>query len=342
MIELFTKYFISDLAIDLGTSNTLIYMKNKGIVLNEPSVVAIHTGDGNNHVIAVGNKAKEMIGKTPSSIEAIRPMKGGVISNFETTQIMLKHFIQKTLNTTKLIKPRIIISIPYGVTPVEKRAVKESVKLAGARETYLIEAPMAAAMGAGLPVSEPIGNMIVDIGGGTTEIAVISLGGVVNSKTVRVAGDNFDEAIITYMKKKHSLLIGEGMAEKIKISIGNAYPLDENAKTFQVKGRYLVNSSPQTVEVSSDEIREALSDPINCIIEAIKQCLEKTPPELASDIYNHGIILTGGSAMLSNLDMLIREQTGLPVFLEKNPLTCVVRGCGMLLNSIPLLKTLAS
>lgn len=329
------------MAIDLGTSNTLIFIKGKGIVLNEPSVIAIRTGQGQSEVVAVGTKAKEMLGKTPDSIKAIRPLSGGVISNFEMTQIMLKFFIQKVLSNSKLIKPRIIICIPYGVTPVEKRAVKEAAEQAGAREVFLVEEPIAAAIGANLPISDPNGNMVVDIGGGTTEIAVISLGGIVYSKSVRVAGDSFDEAIASYIKKKHSLLIGESMAEKIKLSIGNAYPFDDENKIFSVKGRDLISSGPKTIDITSDEIRDALTDSVNEIIHAIKFCLEKTPPELSSDIVDNGIILTGGGAMLANLDILIREKTGLPVALEQDPLTCVVRGCGELLESITLLKQLA-
>jgi len=329
------------LAIDLGTANTLIYMKDRGIVLNEPSVVAISTKYRTNQTIAVGSEAKKMLGKTPASIKVTRPMKGGVISDFEITQTLLRYFILQVLDTRMLIKPRVIICIPYGVTPVEKRAVKDSVEKSGAREIYLIEEPMAAAIGAGLPISEPTGNMIVNIGAGTTEIAVIALGGIVCSKSVRVAGDNFDEAIISYIKREYSLLIGEGMAEKIKKSIGNAYPLEENIKTFQVKGRDLIGLGPKTMEIGSDKIHDALLDSTTKIVEAIKQCLEQTPPELASDIVNNGITLTGGGALLANFDVLIREQTGLPVALEKDPLTSVVRGCGALLNSNILLKKLA-
>jgi rod shape-determining protein MreB len=312
----------------------------KSVVLNEPSVIAIREDYRGNEVIAVGSKAKAMLGKTPESIRAIRPMAGGVISDFENALAMLKHFIKTAQKNSSKVKPRIVICLPYGVTPVEKRAVLESAKQAGGRETYLIEEPMAAAIGAGLPVSKPNGNMVVDIGGGTTEVAVISLGGIVYSKSVRVAGDSFDQDIINYVKKKHSLLIGEGMAEKVKISIGSAYPLDE-VTYFQVKGRDLITSGPKTIEVNSDEIRESLTDSIYEIIETIKICLEKTPPELASDIVDNGIVLTGGGALLANLDILIRDKTGLPVTLEEDPLTCVVRGCGMLLDSIPLLKQLS-
>ncbi|MBL7664260.1 MAG: rod shape-determining protein [Bacteriovoracaceae bacterium] len=333
------NWFSNDLAIDLGTANTLVYAKDRGIIVNEPSVVAVHQGfRGQQKVLAVGMEAKQMLGRTPGSIKAIRPMKDGVIADFEVTQAMLKYFIQKAMNGAKLVKPRIIICIPFGITQVEKRAVKESAEQAGAREVYLIEEPMAAAIGAGLPITDPSGNMIVDIGGGTTEVAVISLGGIVYSKSERVAGDKFDEAIANYIKKKYSLLIGERTAEMIKISIGNAYPFDDEIKTYEVKGRDLIAGAPKTIEVTSDEIREALSEPINQVIEAIKISLEKTPPELAADIVDNGIILAGGGALLQNLDVLIKEKTGLPVSLAEDPLTCVVRGCGTALESISLLR----
>ena len=332
-------WFSNDLAIDLGTANTLVYAKDRGIIVNEPSVVAVHQGmKGVNKVLAVGKEAKEMLGRTPGSIKAIRPMKDGVIADFEVTQAMLRYFIQKSLPGSRLIKPRIIICIPFGITQVEKRAVKESAEQAGAREVYLIEEPMAAAIGAGLPITEPSGNMIVDIGGGTTEVAVISLGGIVFSKSERVAGDKFDEAITSYIKKKYSLLIGERTAEFIKISIGNAYPFDEEIKTFEVKGRDLIAGAPKIIEVTSDEIRDALSDPITEVVEAIKVSLEKTPPELAADIVDNGIILAGGGSLLANLDVLIKEKTGLPVSLAEDPLTSVVRGCGKCLESISLLR----
>ncbi len=339
MLKKMFDWFSHDLAIDLGTANCLVYAKDRGIIVNEPSVVAVHQGfRGEQKVLAVGTEAKQMLGRTPGSIRAIRPMKDGVIADFEVTQAMLKYFIQKSLNGTKFIKPRIIICIPFGITQVEKRAVKESAEQAGAREVYLIEEPMAAAIGAGLPITDPSGNMIVDIGGGTTEVAVISLGGIVYSKSVRVAGDKFDEAIVNYIKRKYSLLIGERTAEMIKMSIGNAYPFDEEIKTYEVKGRDLIAGAPKTIEVTSDEIREALADPISEVIEAIKTSLEKTPPELAADIVDNGIILAGGGSLLANLDVLIKEKTGLPVALAEDPLTCVVRGCGMALESIELLK----
>ena len=332
-------WFSSDLAIDLGTANTLVYAKDRGIIVNEPTVVAVHTGvKGMDRVLAVGREAKEMLGRTPGSIKAVRPMKDGVIADFEVTQEMLKYFIHKSLSGSKLIKPRIIISIPYGITQVEKRAVKESAEQAGAREVYLIEEPMASAIGAGLPITEPSGNMIVDIGGGTTEVAVISLGGVVFSKSEKVAGDRFDEAIATYIKKKYSLLIGERTAEQIKIQIGNAYPFEDEVKTIEVKGRDLIAGAPKIIEVTSDEIRDALADPVSRVVEAIKVALEKTPPELAADIVDNGIILAGGGSLLANLDILIKEKTGLPVSLAEDPLTCVVRGCGKALESLSLLR----
>jgi rod shape-determining protein MreB len=269
-------------------------------------------------------------------------MRDGVIADFEVTQAMLRYFIQKSLSGSKLIKPRIIICIPFGITQVEKRAVKESAEQAGAREVYLIEEPMAAAIGAGLPITEPSGNMVVDIGGGTTEVAVISLGGIVYSRSVKVAGDKFDEAIASYIKKKYSLLIGERTAEAIKIAIGNAYPFEDEVKTYEVKGRDLIAGAPKIIEVTSDEIRDALSDPVNEVVEAIKISLEKTPPELAADIVDNGIILTGGGALLANLDILIKERTGLPVSIADDPLTSVVRGCGKALESIALLRQVAT
>ncbi|MCT4642232.1 MAG: rod shape-determining protein [Bacteriovoracaceae bacterium] len=332
-------WFSNDLAIDLGTANCLVYTKDKGIIVNEPSVVAVHYGyRGEQKVLAVGKEAKQMLGRTPGSIKAIRPMRDGVIADFEVTQAMLKYFIQKSMNGSKLVKPRIIICIPFGITQVEKRAVKESAEQAGAREVYLIEEPMAAAIGAGLPITDPSGSMIVDIGGGTTEVAVISLGGIVFSKSVRVAGDRFDESIISYIRKKYSLLIGERTAEMIKMSIGNAFPYDDEVRTYEVKGRDLIAGAPKTIEVTSDEIREALSDPISEVIEAIKNSLEKTPPELSADIVDNGIILAGGGSLLANLDVLIQEKTGLPVSLAEDPLTCVVRGCGKALENIDLLR----
>ncbi|MEW6056292.1 MAG: rod shape-determining protein [Bdellovibrionota bacterium] len=330
------NWFSKDLAIDLGTANTLVFSRDKGIIVNERSVVAMHNNSrGETSILAVGTEAKEMLGRTPRNITAVRPMKDGVIADFETTQTMLKYFINKA--NDRFMRPRIVICIPYGVTPVEKRAVKESAQSAGAREVYLIEEPMAAAIGSGLPITEPTGNMVVDIGGGTTEVAIISLGGIVHSKSLRVAGDKFDEAIVSYIKRKYSLLIGERTAEQIKLTIGNAYPFEEE-KTFIVKGRDLVLGAPKTIEVNSEEIRDALSESLALIVDAIKSVLERTPPELAADVVDNGIILTGGGALLANLDVLIKEKTGLPVSIAEDPLTCVVRGAGKVLDDIDLLR----
>lgn len=334
--------FSNDLAIDLGTANTLVYAKDRGIIINEPSVVAVQKNSrgGPARVVAVGREAKEMLGRTPGSIVAIRPMKEGVIADFEVTQAMLKYFINKSTEKRTLIRPRIIICIPFGITPVEKRAVKDSAESAGAREVFLIEEPMAAAIGAGLPIHEPTGNMIVDIGGGTTEVAVISLGGIVCSKSVRVAGDKFDEAIANYMRKKYNLAIGERTAENIKISIGTATVTDK-IKYMEVKGRDLLAGSPKTVEVNSDEIREALQEPLSVVVDAIKQTLEKTPPELAADIVDNGIVMAGGGSLLTNLDQLIREKTDLPVMLADDPLTCVVMGSGKALSDPKILRSIS-
>lgn len=338
MYKKFLDMFSNDLAIDLGTANTLVFAKDRGIIIDEPSVVAVHkNARGQTKIIAVGKEAKAMLGRTPGSIVAIRPIKDGVIADFEVTQSMLKYFINKANDRHTLIRPRIIICIPFGVTQVEKRAVKESAQSAGAREVYLIEEPMAAAIGAGLPITEPSGNMIVDIGGGTTEVAVISLGGIVYSKSVRVAGDKCDEAIASYIKRKYSLLVGERTSEQIKLAIGNAYPFEEE-KMYEVKGRDLIGGAPKTIEVNSEEIRDALAEPVSAIVDAIKTALERTPPELAADIVDNGIILAGGGAMLANLDILIKEKTGLPVALAEDPLTCVVRGCGKVLQDMDLLR----
>src|SRR4051812_4095253 len=330
-------FFSNDMGIDLGTANTLVNVKGQGIVLCEPSVVAIRKGTS--EVLAVGDEAKRMLGRTPGSIVAIRPMKDGVIADFEVTQSMLKYFINKANARHTLMRPRIIICIPFGITQVEKRAVKESAQSAGAREVYLIEEPMAAAIGAGLPITEPSGNMVVDIGGGTTEVAVISLGGIVFSKSIRIAGDKMDEAIINYVKRKYNLLIGERTAELIKINIGTAYPL-EKEKSMEIKGRDLVAGVPKTITINSEEIREALAEPINAIVEAVRITLERTPPELASDIMDKGIVLAGGSSQLQNLDVLLREETGLPVIVAKDPLLCVVLGSGKVLDEIDRLKQL--
>ncbi|NIA19029.1 MAG: MreB/Mrl family cell shape determining protein [Xanthomonadaceae bacterium] len=334
-------FFSNDLAIDLGTANTLVYVKGKGIVIDEPSVVAVqYLTNGTKKVLAVGTEAKQMVGRTPGNIVAIRPMKEGVIADFEVTEAMLRHFITKVHNRKTLVRPRIIICIPSGITQVERRAVKESAESAGAREVYLIEEPMAAGIGAGLPITEPSGNMVVDIGGGTTEVAVISLAGIVFAKSVRVGGDKMDEAITQYIKRKYNLLIGERTAENIKIQIGSAAPL-EDLEAMEIKGRDLVAGVPQTIEINADEIREAMTEPLNAILEAVRISLERTPPELAADIVDKGIILTGGGAMLRNLDVLLREETGLPITIIDDPLTCVVRGSGKVLDELALLKDVA-
>ena len=333
--------FSNDLAIDLGTANTLIYVKHEGIVSNEPSVVAVQKNDrGGKRVLAVGAEAKKMLGRTPGSIVAIRPLKDGVIADFEITEAMLRYFIHKVHNRNTLVRPRIIIGVPFGITEVEKRAVRESAESAGAREVYLIEQPMAAAIGAGLPITEPTGNMIVDIGGGTTEVAVISLSGIVYSRSVRVGGDKMDEAISQFIKRKHNLLVGERTAELIKITIGSAYPGDD-IQTMEIKGRDLVAGIPKTVMITDEEIRDSLLDPINQIVEAVRVSLERTPPELASDLVDRGIILAGGGALLRSLDSLLKEETGLPVMLADDPLTSVVMGAGKTLDEIPLLREVA-
>jgi rod shape-determining protein MreB len=330
--------FSNDLAIDLGTANTLIYVKGQGIVCNEPSVVAVQKdARGGRRVLAVGAEAKKMLGRTPGNIVAIRPLKDGVIADFEITEAMLRYFIARAHNRRTLVKPRIIICVPFGITEVEKRAVKESAESAGAREVYLIEEPMAAAIGAGLPITEPSGNMVVDIGGGTTEVAVISLAGIVYSQSVRVGGDKMDEAIVAYMKRKYNLAIGEQTAERIKMTIGNAYALEPQL-TMEVKGRDMVAGIPKTVVVNSDEIREALTEPTNAIVEAVLLALERTPPELAADIVDKGIVLAGGGALLKNLDVLLREETGLPVMVCDDPISAVVLGSGKTLDHLELLK----
>ena len=319
--------FAKDIGIDLGTANTLVFMKGKGIVMREPSVVAVDVRSDT--VLAVGTQAKEMIGRTPGSIVAVRPLKDGVIADFDITATMLKHFIKKAMKGHSFSRPHIVVCIPSGVTEVERRAVEDAARQAGASSVELIEEPMVAAIGAGLPVSEPTGSMVVDIGGGTSEVAVISLGDIVTSCSVRVAGDKFDEAIISYVKKKYNLLIGERTAEEIKISIGSAYPTEETEDvSVEIKGRNLVDGLPKNVRISADEVRDALSDPLSLIIDAIKSTLEKTPPELAADIIDHGIMLTGGGALLKGLDQLVARETSMPVHVAETPLDCVVTGTG--------------
>jgi rod shape-determining protein MreB len=328
--------FSNDLAIDLGTANTLIYVKGKGIILSEPSVVAIKRGT--NQVLKVGKEAKEMLGRTPGSIVAIRPLKDGVIADFDVTEQMIRSFIVKIHNRKALVRPRIIIGVPSGITQVEKRAIRDSAEQAGAREVYLIEEPMAAAIGAGLPVQEPSGSMIVDIGGGTTEVAVISLSGIVYSQSVRIAGDEMDEAITQYLKRKYNLLVGERTSENIKIQIGSAYPFDEPRK-MDIKGRDLVEGIPKTLTINDSDIREALHDPIYAIVDAVRTALERTPPELAADIAEKGIVLAGGGSLLHGLDTLIALETHLKVRVADDPLSCVVLGTGKVLDELDLLKT---
>ena len=330
--------FSNDLAIDLGTANTLVFVKGKGIVLSEPSVVAVRRDNkGYNKVLAVGTEAKRMLGRTPGNIVAIRPMKDGVIADFEVTEAMLRHFIRKVHNRRTLIRPRMIVCVPSGITQVEKRAVRESAESAGAREVYLIEEPMAAAIGAGLPITEPTANMVVDIGGGTTEVAVISLAGIVFSKSVRVGGDKIDEAILQYVKRKYNLLIGERTAEVIKTTIGTAYPQEE-PESIEIKGRDLVTGIPKILVIDSEEVRLAIAEQIDTIVQVVKMALEQTPPELSADIVDKGIFLTGGGALLKNLDILLKEETGLPIIIADDPLSAVVLGSGMVLEDIELLK----
>ena len=330
-------WFSNDLAIDLGTANTLVYVKGKGIVLSEPSVVAVRKHDRDrSRVLAVGREAKMMLGRTPGNIVAIRPMKDGVIADFEITEAMLRHFIRKVHNRRSLIRPRIIVCVPSGITPVEKRAVRESAQSAGAREVYLIEEPMAAAIGAGLPITEPICNMVVDIGGGTSEVAVISLAGIVYSRSVRVGGDKMDEAILQYIKRTYNLLIGERTAEIIKTTIGNAFPGEP--ESMDVKGRDLVSGIPKIININSDEVRLAIQEQIDAIVAAVKTALEQTPPELAADIVDRGIYLTGGGALLKGLDDLLKQETGLPIKIADDPLTTVVLGSGRALDNLNILK----
>ncbi|MDD5130079.1 MAG: rod shape-determining protein [Candidatus Omnitrophica bacterium] len=327
--------FSNDMGIDLGTATTLVFVKGEGVVLCEPSVVAIERGTS--HVLAVGEEAKRMLGRTPGNIIAIRPMKDGVISDFEITEAMLRYFIKKVHHRKVLVRPRIVIAIPSGITEVEKRAVKDSAERAGAREVFLIEEPIAAAIGVGLPIQEPIGNMIIDIGGGTTEIAVISLCGTVFSKSIRIGGDEMNEAVIEYLKKTYNLMVGERTSEEIKIKIGSAYPLEEEM-SMEVKGRDLVAGLPKTVTITSEEIRESLQEPLRAILEVIKISLERTPPELAADLIDHGIVMAGGGSLLRGLDKLISEETGLPVHITDDPVTAVANGTGVVLSEIQYLK----
>ena len=330
--------FSNDLAIDLGTANTLVYVRGRGIICSEPSVVVVRRD--NKKPIAVGLEAKEMVGKTPANSVTIRPMKDGVIADFDATEEMLKYFITKVHHRKSFISPRVIIGVPSGITQVEQRAVKDAAHASGAREVYLIEEPMAAALGVGLPVGEPFGNMIVDIGGGTTDVAIISLDGIVFSKAVRVGGDKMDEAIIAYIKRKYNLMIGDRTAEMIKIECGSAYPT-EKIPPMEVKGRDLISGIPKAINVTEEEVREALQESVVLILDTIKVTLENTPPELAADIVDRGIVLAGGGALLKGLDILIREHTGVPVIVPDDPLTAVVRGCGAMLDKLELLKKIA-
>jgi rod shape-determining protein MreB len=340
MLNWLLGFFSSDIGIDLGTANTLVYVRDRGIVLREPSVVAIQAGT--TRVLAVGEEAKRMLGRTPGNIVAIRPLRHGVISDFEITEAMLRYFIRKVHSSRSgMVRPRVIISVPSGITEVEKRAVKESAAHAGAREVYLIEEPMAAAIGVGLPVHEPSGNMIVDMGGGTTEVAIISLAGIVQSRSVRVGGDEMDEAIIQYMKRVYNLMIGERTAEEIKMSIGSAYPLGEEL-SMEVKGRDLVAGLPKTITITSEEIREALQEPVSAIVEAIRITLERCPPELSADLVDRGIVLAGGTSLLRGIEKLIAEQTGLPVHRAEDPLSAVAEGTGVVLSELNLLRKVAA
>jgi rod shape-determining protein MreB and related proteins len=331
----FLGMFSNDMGLDLGTANTLVYVKGQGIVLCEPSVVAIQKGTSK--VLAVGEEAKRMLGRTPGNIVAVRPMRDGVIADFEMTESMVRYFIKKVHNRRVFVRPRIVIGIPSGITEVEKRAVRDSAERAGAREVYMVEEPMAAAIGVGLPIVEPAGNMIIDIGGGTTELAVISLAGIVFSRSIRIGGDEMDQAIIEYLKKTYNLMIGERTAEEIKIKIGSAYPMDEELK-MEVKGRDLIAGLPKMITVTSEEIREALADPVHQIVESSRIALERTPPELSADLIERGIMLAGGGALLRGLDKILSDETGLPVHVADDPLTAVVLGTGNVLNEIKYLK----
>ncbi|MGB0581987.1 MAG: rod shape-determining protein [Limisphaerales bacterium] len=338
MVSNIKSLFSNDIGIDLGTANSLVYVRDQGIVLREPSVVAIQAGTTN--VLAVGEEAKRMLGRTPGNIIAIRPMKDGVIADFEITEAMLRHFIQK-VHHRKLIAPRVVVAVPSGITEVERRAVKDSATHAGAREVYLIEQPMASAIGTGLPVHEPAGNMIVDIGGGTTEIAIISLAGIVFSRSLRVGGDEFDDTIIGHMKRTYNLMIGERTAEEIKIKIGSAFPLEQEL-TLEVKGRDLSAGLPKTITITSEEIREALKEPLSSIVESVRITLERCPPELAADLIDRGIVMAGGGGLLRNIDRLVAQETGLPVHIADDPLTAVCEGTGRVLHELAFLKRVAT
>jgi len=339
MLDFILGWFSNDLAIDLGTANTLVSVKGKGIVINEPSVVAIKTEGNRKKILAVGKRAKEMVGKTPRDIMAIRPMKNGVIADFNVTEEMIRYFIRRAHNRRGLIRPRIVICVPYGLTQVERKAVKESALSAGAREVYLIEEPMAAAIGAGLPIKEPQGSMVIDIGGGTTEIGVISLGGLVTSKSIRVAGDKFDRAIVDYINKKYNLIIGDRVAEEVKIKIGSAVKLDEELK-MQIQGKNKISGLLETIEVTTEDVREAIKEPVKEIGEALKEVLEQTPADLAGDIVENGIVLTGGGALLRGLDRYLSNEVYLPVYIAEEPMLAVAKGTGKVLEELDLLASL--
>lgn len=338
MLSRLFNLFSSDMAIDLGTANTLVYVKGRGVILDEPSVVAIASGSGKRQVLAVGEEAKMMVGRTPGNIQAIRPLRDGVIADFDIAEEMIKHFIRKIHNRHTFARPQIIICVPSGSTAVERRAIQESAESAGARRVFLIEESMAAAIGAGLPVTEPTGSMVVDIGGGTTEVAIISLGGIVYARSVRVGGDKMDDAIISYVRRKHNLLIGEASAERIKKEIGSASMKAQDEKEMKVKGRDLINGIPKEVTIKTKDVAESLSEPVATIVEAIKTALENTPPELSSDIVDKGIMLTGGGALLKDLDQVLRNETNLPVSIAEDPLSCVVLGTGYTLEHMATLK----
>jgi rod shape-determining protein MreB len=338
-LRAFGWVFSNDLAVDLGTANTLVYVRGQGIVLNEPSVVAISERD--HSLLAVGQEAKAMLGRAPGSIQVVRPLRHGVIADFDTTEKMLSYFIRRVHRRGSLVHPRVVVTVPSDITQVEKRAVRDSARQAGAREVYLIEEPVAAAIGAGLPIQEPGAHMIVDIGGGTTEVAVISLSGIVYCKSVRVAGDEMNEAIVQHMKRNYNLLIGERRAEEIKIQLGSAYPQSNEGQKMEIKGRDLIDGLPKTVVVTSEEVREALQDPVMVIVGAVHACLEQAPPELAADLVDKGIVLTGGGALLRGLDALLHEETSLTITVSDDPLTCVVHGAGKLLDEIDLLRKVA-